>query len=138
MAPEVAKVLETAKSLKRDQIADLAYELLCVLDDDEPEVDQARQREWRVEFRRRFDDIESGEVQLVSHEETVAQARASAAHRSVVTRLVRGEVAGLAGQCGRTAEVPAVAEVGGPYGKSDGDPGPGGQRAGRDESLDEP
>jgi hypothetical protein len=82
MAPEVAEVLKTAKSLKRDQIADLAYQLLRVLDDDATEVDQAHvDAAWRVEFRRRVDNIESGKVQLVDHEETVAHARALLAAR---------------------------------------------------------
>lgn len=77
MAPEVAVVLEAAKALKRGQIADLAYELLRVLDGDAPEADQAEvDAAWRAEFRRRVDDVESGKVQLVSHEETVSQARA--------------------------------------------------------------
>lgn len=82
MAPEVAEVFETAKSLKRGEIADLAYRLLRVLDDDVAEVDQAKvDAKWRAEFRRRIDDIESGKVQLVSHEETISQARAMLAAR---------------------------------------------------------
>lgn len=82
MAPEVAEVLETAKSLKRDQIADLAYRLLRVLDEGTSEVDQARVgAAWRSEIRRRIDDIESGNAQLVSHEETVSIARAMLAAR---------------------------------------------------------
>ena len=83
MAPEVAEVLETAKSFRRDQIADLAYQLLCVLDEDTAEGDQqAIDAAWRAEFRRRIDDIESGNVQLVSHEETVSLARAMLAARN--------------------------------------------------------
>lgn len=82
MAPDVAEVLETAKSLKRDQIADLAYQLLRVLDDDPADADQAVvEAAWRAEFRRRIDDIENAKVQLVSHEETVSQARAMLAAR---------------------------------------------------------
>jgi hypothetical protein len=82
MAPQVAEVLETAKSLKRNQIADLAYRLLRVLDDDALEVDEAQvDAAWRSEFRRRVDDIETDRVRLVSHEETVAQARALLAAR---------------------------------------------------------
>lgn len=83
MAPEVAEVLETAKSLKRGEIADLAYHLLRVLDDGAAEADQERiDAAWRAEFRRRIDDIESGNAQLVSHEETVSLARAMLAARN--------------------------------------------------------
>lgn len=82
MAPEVAEVLESAKSLKREDLADLAYQLLRVLDEDAEEVDQAAiDSAWRAEIRRRVDDIESGNVQLVSHEETVSLARAMLAAR---------------------------------------------------------
>lgn len=81
MAPDVAEVLQTAKSLERDQIADLAYQLLRVLDGDAP-ADQAKiDAAWRAELRRRIDDVESGKVELVSHETTVAQARAMLAAR---------------------------------------------------------
>lgn len=77
MAPEVGEVLESAKSLEREQIADLAYELLRVLDGDATEGDQPSvDAAWRAEFRRRINDIDSGRLELVSHEETVAQARA--------------------------------------------------------------
>lgn len=77
MAPEVAEVLKSAKSLERGQIADLAYQLLVVLDDvaattTQTEVDAS----WRSEFRRRIDEIETGEATLVDHAETVAEARA--------------------------------------------------------------
>lgn len=82
MAPEVADVLETAKSLNRDQIADLAYHLLQVLDDDLAGVDQARiDAAWRADLRRRTDEIENGRVQLVDGPETLAMARAMLAKR---------------------------------------------------------
>lgn len=82
MAPEVAEVLKTARSLKRGQIADLTYQLLRMLDDESPAVDQLSVDEaWRAEFRRRIDDIESGKVELVSHEGTVAEARSLLAAR---------------------------------------------------------
>jgi len=41
------------------------------------EVDAA----WRAEFRRRIDDIESGRVQLLDHDEMMAQLRAELAAR---------------------------------------------------------
>lgn len=82
MAPEVAEVFETAKSLKRGEIADLAYQLLRVLDEDVAEVDQTKvDAKWRTEFRSRIDEVESGNVQLVSHKETVTHAQAMLAAR---------------------------------------------------------
>lgn len=82
MTREVAEVFETAKTLDRGEIADLAYLLLRVLDEDVTDVDQAKvDARWHAEYRRRIDDIESERVQLVSHEETVAQARARLAAR---------------------------------------------------------
>lgn len=46
------------------------------------EVDQSTvDAMWRAELRRRIEDIESEGAQLVSHEETVAQARAKLAAR---------------------------------------------------------
>lgn len=44
---------------------------------DQAEVDDA----WRVELRRRIDDIDSAEVELVSGRETIAMARARLAAR---------------------------------------------------------
>jgi len=41
------------------------------------EIDAA----WRAELQRRVDDVESGRVDLVSHDETVALARALLAGR---------------------------------------------------------
>lgn len=77
MAPEVGELLASARSLQREQIADLAYQLLRVLDGDSTEGDQPSvDAAWRVEFRRRIDDIDSGRLKLVSHEATVAQAHA--------------------------------------------------------------
>ena len=82
MTREVAEVFETAKTLDRGEIADLAYLLLRVLDEDVTDVDQAKvDAQWHAEYRRRIDDIESEKVQLVNHEETVAQARARLAAR---------------------------------------------------------
>jgi hypothetical protein len=88
MAPDVAEVLESARSLGREQIAELAYELLRVLDGDAPEVDQETvDAAWGAELRRRVGDIESGGIELVSHKKTVAQARAMLARqRSDVRR----------------------------------------------------
>jgi hypothetical protein len=77
MTQSVVEMLESAKALRRDEVADLAYELLRVLDGDSEPTDQASvDAAWRAEYRRRVDDIEAGRVQLVPHAETVAQARA--------------------------------------------------------------
>lgn len=76
MSTEVAAVLETAKTLTREQRADLAHELLLTLD----ELGTAGQIEidagWRTEIGRRLDEILSGKVDLVSGEESRARARA--------------------------------------------------------------
>ena len=72
MAPDVRDVFETAKALDREQIADLAHQLLRVLDDDSSPVDQDRvDAWWDLEHERRGDDLESGTVRPVSHDETV-------------------------------------------------------------------
>lgn len=82
MSHEVAEVLKTAKSLERGQIADLAYQLLRVLDEDQAEVEQDHvDAAWSAEFRSRVDAIESGEVELVDGRETLAMARAMLAAR---------------------------------------------------------
>lgn len=76
MAPDVREVFETAKALDREQIADLAYQLLRVLDDDSGPVDQDKvDAAWNLELERRVNDLESGTVRPVSHDETVEQAR---------------------------------------------------------------
>jgi len=76
MVPDVREVFETAKALDREQIADLAYQLLRVLDDDATPVDRGKvDAAWNVELERRVDDLESGTVRPVSHDETVEQAR---------------------------------------------------------------
>lgn len=82
MTPTVAEVLQSAKSLTPDQIAELACQLLLILDEDPGGAGQQRAgAAWRAEFRRRIDDIESGSARLVSHEETVSLARGMLAAR---------------------------------------------------------
>lgn len=77
MTREVAEMLETAKLLGREQLADLAYQLLRVLDDEDEQIDQETiDAAWRAEFGRRIDDIESGKVELVDGRQTLAMARA--------------------------------------------------------------
>lgn len=82
MAPEVATVLAAVRTMPRDQVADLAYQVLRVLDDaaggeDQASVDAA----WDVELRRRVVDLESGTATPVSHDDTVEAARALLADR---------------------------------------------------------
>jgi hypothetical protein len=79
MAPEVAAVLATVRSMPRDQVADLAYELLRILD--EGGHDSGVEAAWNEEFGRRLGELESGAVTPVDHETTVAMARASIADR---------------------------------------------------------
>lgn len=82
MAPEVAEVLAAVRALPRDQVADLAYEVLRVLDADTSVAEQGTvDAAWSAELRRRVDDLESGAAEPVSHEETVAVARALLADR---------------------------------------------------------
>ena len=89
MAPDVAEVLESARSLGREQIAEHAKQFVRELGDLlTPEVDQETvDAAWGAELRRRVGDIESGGIGLVSHKKTVAQARAMLARqRSDVRR----------------------------------------------------
>ena len=82
MTRDVAEVLETVRSLERDQIADLAYQLLRVLDADDEQIPQESvDAAWHAEFGRRIDDIENGKVELVDGRETLAIARATLAAR---------------------------------------------------------
>jgi len=46
-----------------------------------PDTQDDMDAAWRDEFRRRIEDIESGRVQPVSHDETVAMARSIVAGR---------------------------------------------------------
>lgn len=77
MARDVAEVLEFARALSRDELADLAYQVLLTLDEgddvDEAEVAAA----WQTEIRRRVDDYLSGNRNTVDVEESHAQIRAS-------------------------------------------------------------
>ena len=65
MTPEVAQVLETARSMTQEQRADLAYQLLLTLDD--TSADQAADvvSEWRREIESRLDDYLSGHHDVV-------------------------------------------------------------------------
>jgi hypothetical protein len=66
--------MELVRTLPRAQVADLAYEVLGVLDGDETDPINV-QDAWRSELERRVHDLESGAVELVNHQETVSMAR---------------------------------------------------------------
>lgn len=76
MAPGVAEVLAAVRAMPRDQVADLAYEVLRVLDGSAGGDQAAADAAWDVELQRRVDELESGAVRPVLHEETVGAARA--------------------------------------------------------------
>lgn len=75
MAPEVAAVERALLALAPHDRAAVIHSGLLSLDStdaDQPAVDAA----WHAEFRRRIDDIDSGNVTLVSAEESEARIRA--------------------------------------------------------------
>jgi putative addiction module component (TIGR02574 family) len=76
MSTDVAAVLKTARSLTREQRADLAHELLLSLEEsttaDQAGIDAA----WHTELERRVDEILTGKAQLVGGEESRARVRA--------------------------------------------------------------
>lgn len=76
MAPEVAEVLESTKSLDRDQLADLAYELIRALEGEAGADEVAIDAAWQNEVAKRVQEIDSGNVALVDGRETIAMARA--------------------------------------------------------------
>jgi putative addiction module component (TIGR02574 family) len=72
MAEDVAALIEAGRGLDPDERAIVARELQQMDEPDQGEIDAA----WRAEIGRRVDDIVDGRVDLVDHEETMAQARA--------------------------------------------------------------
>lgn len=82
MASEVATVLAAVRTMPREQVADLAYQVLRVLDEaGGGEAQPAVEAAWDVELRRRVDDLEGGTVTPVSHRDTVETASALLADR---------------------------------------------------------
>jgi len=78
MVPEVAKVVESARGLSREQRADVAYQLLLTLDEgadsgETPDVEAA----WRTELGLRVDDYLAGNRPVIDVEESHAQIRAT-------------------------------------------------------------
>jgi len=76
MAPEVAEVLETVKTLTYDQRADLARQVLLTLDTEPTRDAGVVESEWDAEIRRRVDDYLSGNKNVVDVSESHAQIRA--------------------------------------------------------------
>lgn len=79
---DVAEVEQALPALAPEECAAMIHAGLLSLDDrtsvvSQDDIDAA----WRTEFRRRIDDVKSGKIQLVSHDETVSQARATLAAR---------------------------------------------------------
>lgn len=73
-------ILELGLGLDLDERTVVAHKLLATLHDEDSthaDVEAA----WKTELRRRVDDIESGRVELVSHDATVAMARDVATKR---------------------------------------------------------
>lgn len=78
MAPEVAEVERALLALApHDRAAVIHSGLLSLDDDGDIEADQIEvDAAWRAEFRRRINDVDSGEVALVSGEESEARVSA--------------------------------------------------------------
>lgn len=82
MTPDVDEVMASVQALPPDQVAEVAYRVLRVLDDAPSQVDQAEvDAAWQRELRGRIDEVERGEADLVRHEETAELARAMLANR---------------------------------------------------------
>jgi hypothetical protein len=75
MAPEVAEVLETVKSMTHAQRADLAYHVLLTLDEGAVEDPAVVESAWREEVGRRVDDYLGGGADLINVEESHARIR---------------------------------------------------------------
>lgn len=81
MAQDVAAVEQALLALAPDQRAAVIRAGLLSLEDTSPTPEGGIDEAWIAELRRRVDDVESGRVELVSHDETVSQARAELAAR---------------------------------------------------------
>jgi uncharacterized protein with von Willebrand factor type A (vWA) domain len=76
----LAELIEAARELPLAQRYELVSQVLATTEppaDHHDEVDEA----WQAEFRRRIDDIESGQVELVDGRETIRLARERLAER---------------------------------------------------------
>jgi putative addiction module component (TIGR02574 family) len=79
MTAGMDEITQLALTLPVDQRAQVAHALLASLDDpaDSAEVHEA----WTAEIKSRVDDITSGRVQTISHDEVKAQLAADRAAR---------------------------------------------------------
>jgi putative addiction module component (TIGR02574 family) len=67
----VDQIFEESRSLSEDQLVILVHRLHGRLHDIDPQIEEA----WRIETRRRIEEIESGKVQAIPLEESLARAR---------------------------------------------------------------
>ena len=69
MSPDAQKILDAARQLPADERDWLAE---CLLIDDERVSAAEVESAWDDEIKRRLDEIDSGAVKMVSHEEFLA------------------------------------------------------------------
>ncbi|RRJ87186.1 addiction module protein [Gulosibacter macacae] len=82
MSMNVAEVEQALLALDEHDRAAVIHRGLRSLDAEDANADQAEvDAAWRVELRRRIDDIESGKVELLDVDESHAQLRAELAAR---------------------------------------------------------
>ena len=67
----VEQIVEQTRSLSEDQLVLLVHRLHGRLHDIHPQIEEA----WQIETRRRIEEIESGKVQPIPLEESLARAR---------------------------------------------------------------
>jgi putative addiction module component (TIGR02574 family) len=67
----VDQIVEETRSLSEDQLVLLVHRLHGRLHDFDPQIEEA----WQIETRRRIEEIESGKVQPIPLEESLARAR---------------------------------------------------------------
>lgn len=86
MEPRVSELLQDAQKLNHEDMADLVHELLRAFDPPEDmgnstPSDDAVDRAWEQEALQRLHEIETGSVQCVNGQETLARARRQLADR---------------------------------------------------------
>ncbi len=67
----VEQIVEETRTWSEDQVVLLVHRLGDRLHDIDPKIEEA----WRTEARRRIEEIESGKVQPIPLEESLARAR---------------------------------------------------------------
>ena len=80
MAPELTTLVKAGRQLAPEDRYELARQMLISVDEptqDQSDVDGA----WKAEFRRRIDQLDSGQVALVDGRETMRIARQRIAKR---------------------------------------------------------